>query len=421
MDSGDLVPLGAILLIVGASTLVSLARWSLGMIDLRAASDQAEQGHLMDRLLIHLSRDAARVSLGLAVVRLALNGLAVGVLAIQFGGTASGAWPPLGGLLGLLAVLVGLRYVTYPLARRYREPVARAAAPAALVTMLLTAPVTRLLQRFSSRLMPPPGQMEVPEAQPGGIVIPLGDEVNPPDEREMGMIRAILRMEESTVRDVMVPRPDLVAVSVTEPVSRAAALLNEQGHSRVLVYEDSLNHVVGILHARDLTRLIGSDAPEPHLSQLLRPTLFVPEGKRLDDMLRDFLQERIHIAVVVDEYGETAGLATLEDLLEEIVGEITDEFESQEAEIQLVSADEAVVDAKINVDFLRDHFSVDVDEEGFDTVGGLVYARLGRIPNPGDEVAADGLRVQVLSTLGRRIKKVRITRLPQAEASTKPS
>ena len=420
MDSGDLVPLGALLLIVGASTLVSLARWSLGMIDLRAASEQAEQGHLMDRLLVHLSRDAVRVGLSLAVVRLALNGAAVGVLVLQFDGTAPRAWPLLGGLLGLLAVLVALRYVTYPLARRYREPVARAAAPAALAATLLAAPVTRLLQRFSSRLMPPPGDLEAPEAQSGGIVIPLGEEINPPDEREMAMIRAILRMEESTVRDVMVPRPDLVAVSVTEPVSRAASLLNEEGHSRVLVYEDSLNHVVGILHARDLARLIGLDAPEPSLHELLRPALFVPEGKRLDDLLRDFLQERVHIAVVVDEYGETAGLATLEDLLEEIVGEIADEFESQEPEVQIVGEDEAVVDAKVNVDFLRDHFSVDVDEEGFDTVGGLVYARLGRIPNPGDEVVTDGLRVHVLTTLGRRIKKVRITRIPQAQPSAKP-
>ena len=426
MDSGDLVPLGALLLITAASTLVSLARWSLGMVDLRAAAAQAERGHLMPRLLLHLSRDATRVSMSLAVVRLALNGTAIAVLLLRFTDAERvQPLPLIGSVLGLLAVLVALRYVTYPLAKRHHESVARVVAPAAFASLVLTAPVTRLLARISSSLLlapaddtgPPEGPLPT---QQGGILVPLDQEMNPPDEQELVMIRSILRLEGSTVRDVMVPRPDLVSASVTETVSNVAALIAGAGHSRVLVYEGSINRVVGILHARDLVRLLGSDAPPPSLRELLRPALFVPEGKRLDELLREFQRERVHIAVVVDEYGETAGLATLEDLLEEIVGEIVDEFDSDESEVQIIGADEAVVDARVNVDFLRDHFAVDVEGEGFDTVGGLVYSRLGRIPSPGDEIAADGLKVQVLSTLGRRIKRVRITRLPQPQPSAKP-
>jgi CBS domain containing-hemolysin-like protein len=215
----------------------------------------------------------------------------------------------------------------------------------------------------------------------------------------------------------MVPRPDLVTIELSQSVSKAVSLMREAGHSRILAYEDSIDHVVGILHARDLLRLAEPSESSVTIQDMLRPALFVPEGKRLDDLLREFQRQRAHMAVVVDEYGGTAGLVTLEDILEEIVGEIVDEFDEEEQEIQVVSDDEVIMDAKVNLSFLKEHFNVDVEGDGFDTIGGLVYNQLGKIPTAGDVAVTDGLRVEVLSTEGRRITKVRVHREPQPKAA----
>jgi CBS domain containing-hemolysin-like protein len=253
------------------------------------------------------------------------------------------------------------------------------------------------------------------------VLIPLDKEVNPPDAQEMEMIYAILHMEETAVRDVMVPRPDLVTIEASEAISKAVALMREAGHSRILAYEETIDHVVGILHARDLLQLAEPNDTAVTMQDLLRPALFVPEGKRLDALLREFQRQRAHMAVVVDEYGGTAGLVTLEDILEEIVGEIVDEFDEEEQEIQIISDNEVILDARVNISFLKEHFNVDIEGDGFDTIGGLVYNQLGKIPSQGDQAVKDGLHIEVLSTEGRRITKVRVLREPITTKVVDPS
>ena len=422
MDTSDIVPLAYLLIIVASSSLLSLASRSLRFVDARATAQRAEQGHVTARITLHLLQDLDRVTMSLSVLRLALNALAVTLLIVHFTEDRTlQPWPLAGGLLALLSALMALRFGARVLARHRADAVTRWAAPGVVVASTLLGPLVAFLHRRARALAPSGGegtQAGAAATGTGSILIPMDEALNPPDEQEMGMIRAILRMEESTVRDVMVPRPDVAAVSVQEPLASAAAVLAEAGHSRILVYDGTINQIVGTLHARDVLRLIGPEPRPTDLRELLRPALFVPENKRLDELLQEFQRERVHIAVVVDEYGETAGLVTLEDLLEEIVGEIVDEFERAEPEVQVIGPDEVVLDARVNMDFLKEHFSVEVIGEGFDTVGGLVYARLGKMPSPGDEVAVDGLKVQVLSTLGRRIKKVRILRRQLTQKTT---
>lgn len=238
----------------------------------------------------------------------------------------------------------------------------------------------------------------------------IADEALDPQER--AMIRAILNLGEIPVREIMVPRVDVHALEVTTPIEQAVVRLLESGHSRLPIYEENLDNVIGILYSRDLLAATtrGKTAAPPTLRDLLRPCFFVPESKRVDEMLTEFQDRRVHLAVVVDEYGGVAGIVTVEDLIEEIVGEIQDEFDVDEPAIERWDGGEAIVDARMPVDKFNEEFGVSINAEGFDTVGGFLFSRLGRIPTAGDVVAENGLRMQVISTAGRRIKKVSIVK-----------
>ena len=168
--------------------------------------------------------------------------------------------------------------------------------------------------------------------------------------------------------------------------------------------------MVGILYAKDLLRFLRTADSRFEIEQLLHAAHFVPESKRVDELLHEFQQSRVHMAIVVDEYGGTAGLVTLEDLLEEIVGEIVDEYDHEESTIEHISDHEAIIDGRASIDELNELFDVEVDGEEFDTVGGFVYHLLGRIPNVGDEMHVGDLNLCVLMTSGKRVKKVRVVR-----------
>ncbi len=231
----------------------------------------------------------------------------------------------------------------------------------------------------------------------------------PLEPRERLMIQAILQLEETTVREIMVPRVDVDAVEVEWALAGVVARMLESGHSRLPVYEGSQDNVVGIVYSRDLlAALTGNGAPSPTLRDLTRPAFFVPESKRADEALTELQEKRVQIAVVVDEYGGVAGIVTIEDLIEEIVGEIEDEFDISEPTIEHLTEGEALVDARISAEAFNEEFNADINPEGFDTLGGFLNSQLGKIANVGDVVTVSGLAVEVLSTAGRRIKKVRV-------------
>ena len=242
---------------------------------------------------------------------------------------------------------------------------------------------------------------------------PDGEQViDPIDEREARMIRGVVRQDKTVAREIMVPRVDIVAAELGMSVSELAALMTEGGHSRVPVYRDDLDHIVGIAYSRDLLRrYVASDDGGPlSIESVIRPPMFIPESKTLEELLGEFKDRRVQMAIVVDEYGGVSGLVTIEDLLEEIVGEIEDEFDVGESGIQRIANGDFVMDARVNVAELDDLFDVAVEGEGFDTLGGFVYQRLGKIPSQGDVVEYDGLRIEVLSTAGRRLKNLHVTR-----------
>ena len=328
-------------------------------------------------------RRASTTLLGLTVLRQTLGGVTL-VCVVYLLTEGDATWATLvAGILGALALLLALPALAAPLGVSHWLAVR--GTPLLSLLASLTAPWEKLGRGIARLVLG--RRWEAEQARRGGpessILIPVDEAATPPDERDLRMIRAILRMERSTVREIMVPRVDVLALSVTESVSAATTLMAESGHSRVPIYDGNIDHVLGILHARDLLSLAGQSGPPHDLRTLLHPARFVPETRRLDQLLPEFLGQRSQMAIVVDEYGGTAGLVTLEDVLEEIVGEIVDEFDADDPGVHVVSEDEVVLDARVGLDYLREHFGLEISDEGFDTVGGFTYHLLGRVPNPG--------------------------------------
>jgi putative hemolysin len=228
------------------------------------------------------------------------------------------------------------------------------------------------------------------------------------------MINAVIELGTRRVHEVMVPRIAMVTLSAEATIGQAIDSIVEEGHSRIPVYENTVDEIVGIVYAKDLLPFLKAGAPEPpDLRALLRTPVFVPESMTVDDLLHELQRRKVHLAIVLDEYGGTAGLVTIEDLLEEIVGEIQDEYDEEEPMIVKLSDDEARVDGRASVDDLAEIFETHVpleDEDEYDTVGGLIYHRIGGVPKPGDQVAVDGLTLTVETTDGRRVSKVLVVR-----------
>ena len=241
------------------------------------------------------------------------------------------------------------------------------------------------------------------------------------EEQERRMIRGIIALEDKTVREIMVPRIDIAAVDIEDTVSDVADIVNERGFSRVPVYRESIDDIVGIVYAKDLLRAVANGGREKKLSELSREPVFIPESKRLDQLLTEMRATRTHLAVVVDEYGGTAGLVTIEDLLEEIVGEIEDEYDVSRPTMEIISEDEVVLDASAPTDVLRELFDYEVESEDFETVGGFLIHELGRVPVVGDEVTVDGITLRVLSMSGRRVRRMRVARTRQEEPEEAPT
>ena len=238
------------------------------------------------------------------------------------------------------------------------------------------------------------------------------EELTSLDDRDREMLRSIIRLDATTVREVMVPRLDMAAVEADSTIEAVAETMVGRGHSRLPVYEETIDKILGIVHARDVIAALAWSKPKNSLRNMVRPAFLIPETKRVDDLLEELQERRTQIAIVVDEYGGTEGLVTMEDLLEEIVGEIEDEFSrSRDAQVMLQTDGTVLVDAGVTTEHVGEIFGASIDGTEVDTVGGYVYHSLGRIPQTGDIVETDDLRIEVVSMLGRRLRKLRIHRI----------
>ena len=315
--------------------------------------------------------------------------------------------------LGALFATGALHIAARSVAALSPETIALTVAPSVRALAQFLKPVTALSDRAVRR-----ASNGADDASPNGEALPLelgisDDSEEGLDEREAEMIRGVVRLDKTTAREIMLPRLDIVAVELGTPLTQVAETMVDSGHSRIPVYEESLDVVKGIAYVRDILKNLNRNGESlGRLSeQMIRPAMFIPETKDLEELLNEIQETRVHMAIVVDEYGGVSGLVTIEDLLEEIVGEIQDEFDVGEPELETISEGEFLIDARTGLDELNQLLDLKVEGDGFDTVGGFVYDRLGKIPAAGDRVEYDGLQIEVVSTVGRRLKKLRVVRV----------
>jgi CBS domain containing-hemolysin-like protein len=270
----------------------------------------------------------------------------------------------------------------------------------------------RLRQRwFTRRSISQPEDLER-EIQ---SIIDVGEERGLISRQEGELIESIFEFKDTLVREVMVPRLEMLGVERHTPLEQIITLVLEQGHSRLPVFEGDIDHIVGILLAKDLLAFWQTPEETWDLGRVLRPPYFIPESKKISDLLRDLVERKTQIAIVIDEYGGTAGLITLEDILEEIVGEIYDEYDRMEPRLIPQEDESVLVDARLDVELLMDHFSLPRPEGKFESVGGLLIHLLGRVPQVNDQVVTHNLELTVVAADERRAKQVRARMVAVAE------
>lgn len=234
-------------------------------------------------------------------------------------------------------------------------------------------------------------------------------------EEEGEMLHSIFEFGETIVREVMVPRTGMVCCSIDASLEAILDAVITSGHSRIPVYEGSTDRIVGVIYAKDLLKYWGRPAEQIEIPRLMRTPYFVPETKNVENLLKEFRTKRVHMAIAIDEYGGTSGLITIEDLIEEIIGDIQDEYDLEEEWLEVEEDGSVLVDGRLNIEELEEHFDLEIPRDKFDTVGGYLSNLLGHVPKAGEEIRDGELIMTVLESDPRKINKVRVRRVPRAE------
>lgn len=236
------------------------------------------------------------------------------------------------------------------------------------------------------------------------------------NEDEGDMLQSIFEFGDTIVREIMLPRTEMVCLDQGAPIQQFLDAIIDSGHSRIPVFHDSPDHIVGVVYAKDLLRYWGAHDDQLAITAVMRPAYFIPETKKIEELLQEFRVKRVHMAIVVDEYGGTSGLVTIEDLLEEIVGDIQDEYDLEEEMIQPQSDGSVVIHCLQPIDEFEDYFQVEIASEHFDTVGGYIVDRFGRVPTAGEQFEDGLLRITVDASDDRAVRRVRVERLTAVAA-----
>jgi CBS domain containing-hemolysin-like protein len=403
--------LNAFLVLVAAAGLLFFALVEMAFTRLMRLPErlEAERESEDDVLPVYLE-DPMRFFVPARVMRGALLILAMALLAQH---VEPGMWSVIvlfgSGLL--LAIGVGQFVPAIVVRAAGPERILQLLLPLFTMVANLIGPLTALIVNFLGTVEGSPAaeQTGTPAAD-----APLPAEKAATEaEEENRLLRSVVDFGDTLVREVMTPRPDIVALPAASSIDDLRKLVREQEYSRLPVFADNLDNIVGLVVVKDLIQRADELDGSRLVSEIMRPASFVPETKRVMDLLREFQKRRVQLAIVVDEYGGTAGLVTVEDVVEELVGEIRDEYDSDAEPIVRENEATYVVSAKVATSEIVDRLNVDIEDGAFETVGGYVLARVGRVPAVGETFAFDGLQVEIMEAERRRIHKVRIRRAPE--------
>ncbi|MEJ7834192.1 MAG: hemolysin family protein [Nocardioides sp.] len=426
MTSGDLASLVAAAVLVVLAGLFAAADAALAGFSKARAQELVGEGKTGAKRLVALIDDAPRYLNTALLLRLLCEISAIVVVTLFIAQVFDGTW--WASLLVTIGVMIVISFVVIGVAprtlgRQHSETVARlSAGPLSAFTTVL-GPLPRLLILLGNAITPGRGFREGPFSTETELreMVDIAEASALIESGERRMIHSVFELGDTTAREVMVPRNDVVYIEHFKNLRQTMSLFLRSGFSRVPVIGENLDDIRGFAYLKDIVRR-DFEAPEVEFTQrideVMRPVHWVPESKPVDALLSEMQARRQHIAVVVDEYGGTAGLITIEDLLEEIVGEITDEYDEDEIEVEHLRDGDVRVSSRYPIDDLDELFGFDVEEEDVDSVGGLMAKHLGRVPIPGSWVEAHGLRFQAEDAAGRRNKigTVLITRVEAHEA-----
>ena len=412
--AATLVVIALLLLVAAFSAMAETAVSRLGRV--KALHLDQERGNKRTRRLLKIVEDPAPflnvVLFVTLLAHVAGTTLATSLALREIGDGAEAV--AAGAMTFLIFVLAEVVPKTYTVQRT--ETAALIAAGPVYVIGRLLMPLARLLILVANALMlllPGRGLPKGPFVTEDEIrhMVDVAEEEEEIEEEERELIHSIFEFGDTVVREVMVPRPDMVVIRSDATLDEALGTIIEGGYSRVPIYEGDTDNIIGVLYAKDLLKRIHERKGDAKVAALGRAPLFVPEQKKVADLLREMQQQHVHMAIVVDEYGGTAGLVTIEDLIEEIVGEIVDEYDQEEPLVEPVDEDRIRVDAKMPIDEVNELLEVDLPHDEWDTVGGLVFGLTGRVPQVGESVRFDSLEFKTERVTGRRVQKVLITKM----------
>ncbi len=418
--SADLIMVIVVIALIGLAAILAMAETALTRTSRIRALTLTEEGKKgagsLLKLVEHPERFLNPLLLLLLLCHLGAASI-VSLLAEQWAGALGVA---VGILFEVVVIFVLAEAIPKTFAVQHPDRAALRVAP--FVSAIIKFPLVRLLSwvliGLANVLVPGKGLKTGPFVSESELLatVDVATEGEVIEREERRLIHSIIEFGDTVVREVMVPRPDMVAVEARASVQDALEVALAAGYSRIPVYEQGIDDIVGILYTKDLIRASHDGKGDEPIRELVRAANFVPETKRVAELLPEMQKQKQHMAIVVDEHGGVAGLVTLEDLIEELVGEIVDEYDVEEAQVEDLGDGEYRVNARMPIDELEDLIHVDLPEGGYDTVGGLLLDLLGHVPAEGESVNFDGHRLTAEKVQGRRIGRVRISPLLPASA-----
>jgi len=389
--------------------------------------EQAEQGRQHAKLALSLFEAKSRLSITYSLSTMLLSFAMALLLTVQIIipilNDASQLTLPLGILvvlgIGVIVMIFG-NVLPEAVGSAYAMSLTHVLVRPIMIILTLLSPLTILMLAISTLLARLFGSDQLINTVTEEEIMTLvnaGYTGGTIEDEEKAMIYSILQLDQTLSREVMVPRIDMAALEVSTPVSEALGLFIETGFSRIPVYEENVDNIVGLLYAKDILNLLNNGGLENHaVRDLVRSAYFVPETKPVDQLLRDLQARKVHMAIVVDEYGGTSGLLTIENIIEEIVGDIRDEYDqNEEYEYIQNSETEYLIDAGMDLDDVNELLDTDLSTENTDTLGGFIYLNIGRVPIVGEVIETEELTLKVRSLEGRRIRKVLVKLKPRSE------
>jgi len=426
--------LGLMLLLLALYALFSMAETALVTVRRSRVEQIVEEGKRGAQTLRTLTNDPPRftatIQVGITLLGFAAAAVAVITLARPLVPALVGWGLPVGSAetaaivvvtiaVALLAMILG-EIAPKSLAVQKADVWALRLAPFVSFWSVVFKPLTAIVIGVSNVLVRPFGataQFETPMITKEELehIMDQGANQGEFDREEREIITNVIDFSETLVRSVMTPRIDMTSLPITADLRQTVETIMKSGHSRIPVYEGTIDNVVGVLHAKDLLPIFQGEVSEVDLRQVMRPAHFVPETKRVADLLAEMRRSNQQIAIVQDEYAGTEGLVSIEDVIEEIVGEIRDEYDVDEPEVQVISPSESLIDGRMSIDDVNDRLGLDLPHEDYETIGGLIFGRLGHEPVVGEQVRIDDYEFVIERMEGTRIREVRATRFDGAE------